>query len=129
MEETIRALLIASGAVSAFVGSRVNWVEHPQGAPYPCIVLHGVSDVEEYNLQGPVGVSDARVQCDCLAHSYGEAKRLSRAVRSVLGGYRGGTLQGVFLVNVRGGTRPDVVGAERIFRVSMDFMVKYSTGE
>lgn len=129
MEEQLRAVLLASAPVDALVDGRINWTEHPQGKPYPAIVLHGISDVEETTLDGPAGISDARVQVDCFGYSFGEAKQLSRAVRRLLSGYRAPPLQGVIFLNSRDGRAGEAVGADRIYAVSLDFMVKYSTGD
>ena len=127
MEELIRALLLADSGVSSHVSTRVNFGEHPQGQPFPALVLNTISDNEEYTLQGPNGVTAARVQVDCYATSYGSAKLLSRAVRSLLSGYQSGALQGVFLVGSRDSREGGSDEAERPYRVSMDFMVHFTT--
>jgi len=127
MEEAIRALLLADSGVSGHVGGNVNFGTHPQGKPFPAIVLNTVSDAEGYTLSGPNGVTQARVQADCYADTYGAAKLLSRAVRSLLSGYSGGAFQGVFHVGTRDGREGGSNEAERPYRVSMDFMVHFNT--
>jgi len=127
MEESIRALLLASSGVSSLVGTRVNFGTHPQGQPLPAIVLNTISDNEGYTLTGPNGVTQARIQADCYADTYGSAKLLSRAVRSLLSGYQNGALQGVFHVSSRDSREGGSNEAERPYRVSMDFMVHFTT--
>jgi len=127
MEEELRALLLADSGVSSHVGSRVNFGTHPQGQPRPAIVLNTISDAEGYTLSGPNGVTQARVQADCYADTYGAAKLLSRAVRALLSGYSGGSFQGVFHVGTRDGREGGSNEAERPYRVSMDFMVHFNT--
>lgn len=127
MEEDFRALLLNGSGVSSYVDSRVNYVAHPQGQPLPAIVLNVVSDAETYTLDGPNGVSEGRIQLDCYAHSYSEVKLLSREVRSLLSGYRGGSFQGVFHVGTRDGREGGTNEADRPYRVSMDFMVYFTT--
>lgn len=127
MEEDFRSLLMADIAISNLVSNRVNYTTHPQGQPLPGLVLNVVSDAEEYTLQGPTGVSQARIQVDCYADTYGAAKLLSRAVRSLLSGYMGGAFQGVFHVGTRDGREGGSNEAERPYRVSLDFMVHFST--
>ena len=127
MEEAIRALLLADSGVSGLAGSRVNFGTHPQGEPFPAIVLNTVSDADDYTLQGPSGATQARIQADCYATTYGGAKLLSRAVRSLLSGYQGGSLQGVFLAGSRDGREGGSNEAARPYRVSMDFMVHFTT--
>ncbi|MEA5163099.1 DUF3168 domain-containing protein, partial [Cereibacter johrii] len=90
MEEDLRALLLGAPAITELVGPRVNFGRHPQGEPLPALVLSTISDREGLTLSGPDGLQRARVQIDCWAASYGEAKRLSRAVRDLLHGHAGG---------------------------------------
>jgi hypothetical protein len=94
MEEEIRALLLVDSGVSGHVGTRVNFGAHPQGQPFPAIVLNVVSDVQGYNIDSPSGISRARLQVDCYGLTYGTAKQLSRAVLSLLSGYSGGVVMG-----------------------------------
>lgn len=127
MEEALRAVLLGSAAVTAIAGARVNWGEHPQGAALPGIILTVVSDVEGHTIGAPNGVSAARVQVDCQGASYGSAKQLARAVRTVIDGYRGGLIQAVLLASVRDGREGGTDEADRPFRTSLDVIVHYST--
>lgn len=127
MEEQIRSLLLNDSGVLSFAGTRINFGTHPQGQPLPAIVLNVVGDAEEYTLDGPSGLSQARLQLDCYADGYGAAKGLSRAVRSLLSGYQNGAFQGVFHVGSRDGREGGSNEAERPYRVSMDFMVHFNT--
>jgi len=126
MEEQLRALLLNDSGVSSHVGTRVNFGAHPQGQPFPAIVLNTISETEGYTLQGPNGVTNTRVQVDCYAQTYGAAKRLSRAVRSLLSGYQHGAFQGVFLAGSREGREGGSNDAERPYRASLDFMVQFT---
>ena len=122
MEEAFRALLTGSAAVVALVpASRINWGAHPQGQPLPGVVLTVVSGAEGLTLQGPDGLSAGRVQVDCYAPSYGQAKQISRAVIAVLHGYRAGGLRLVTHVATRDSREGGTNEAERLFRVSLDF--------
>ena len=127
MEEQIRALLLADSGVSGHVSDRVNFGEHPQGEPLPAIVLNVISDAEDYHLTGPTGVTAARIQADCYAVTYGAAKQLSRSVRELLSGYQSKPVQGVFHVGSRDGREGGTNEAERPYRVSMDFMIHFTT--
>ena len=126
MEEQLRAILLASSGVTALVGTRVNFGEHPQGQPLPAIVMSTVSEVSDHTIDGPDGVPDARVQVDCYAVTYGAAKQLSRVVRTVLDGHSANAIQGVFLAGARDMREGGTNEAQRPFRVSMDFTVRYS---
>ena len=127
MEEQIRALLKANTAVAAIVSDRVDYGTRPQGKPLPALVLNTISDTEGYTLSGPNGVSASRLQIDAYADTYRAAKLLSRAVRSLLSGYQNGALQGVFHVSSRDSREGGSNEAERPYRVSMDFMVHFTT--
>jgi hypothetical protein len=127
MEEALRALLLADSGVSSHAGTRANFGAHPQGQPFPAVVLNTISDNEGYTLQGPNGVAEMRVQVDCYAGSYGAAKQLSRAVRSLLSGYQHGAFQGVFLAGTRDSREGGSNDAARPYRASMDFMVQFTT--
>ncbi|MGR3452880.1 DUF3168 domain-containing protein [Pseudooceanicola sp.] len=124
MEEELRALLLADSGVTALASDRVNFGAHPQGEPLPAVVLNTISGAEGYTLSGPDGLLQARVQVDVYALTYGDAKRLARAVIAVLSGYSGGSFQGVFHESSRD-SREDGE-ARRPFRVSMDFTVVHN---
>ncbi|RHZ90510.1 DUF3168 domain-containing protein [Cereibacter sphaeroides] len=124
MEEDLRALLLDVPAITALVGPRVNFGRHPQGEPLPALVLTTVSDREGLTLDGPDGLQRARVQIDCWADHYGEAKHLSRAVRQRLHGHAGGGFRALILEAERDLGAPEAPG--RPFRVSLDFLVTYS---
>lgn len=127
MEEEFRALLKGAPSVAAIVAGRVNFGTHPQGQPLPGIVLNTVSDQQDVDLDGPVGVGAARVQVDCYAADYGAAKWLGRAVLAVLNGYAGGGFQGIFHAGSRDGQEGGTNEADRPSRVSMDFLTTFNT--
>ena len=122
MEEAFRTALLASSGVTALVpAGRINWGEHPQGADKPYITLMTVSDNEGLTQQGPDGLFQGRVQVDCCAPTYEQAKQVSRALRTALHGYRGGGFGLVTHVATRDSREGGTNEAERLFRVSLDF--------
>jgi hypothetical protein len=126
MEEALRAMLGAVPAISARVAARINWGLAPQGQALPCLTLTVVTDGPvDHSLDGP-GLSRARVQVDCWAASYGEAKVLSRAVRTALDAWQGGVITGAFLAGAR--DLPDDDGVTQNHRVTMDFIINYHFG-
>ncbi len=125
MEEEFRALLLADADVVSQVAARVNFGAHPQGDPLPAIVLNTISDREHMSMNSATGLSQGRVQVDCYAHSYGEAKRISRAAKAVLHGYRGG---GFFLIRhdaSRDGRSGGANEVDRPYRSSLDFLTSW----
>lgn len=125
MEEDFRALLLASGAVTAICGTRINFGAHPQGQSFPAIVLNTASDLSGHTLDGPESGSDAIAQVDCYGVTYGAAKGLARAVRAAVDGYKGGNIEAVFFRGSRDGREGGANEAERLYRVSQDFTVRY----
>mgnify|MGYP000331820131 FL=1 len=137
MEEDLRSLLLAAPGVAALAGARVSWGGRPQGKGFPAVLLHLVSERRGHGLAGPEALADARVQVDCWALVYREAKALGRAVSAALDGYAGivgaTRFQGVFQENgrdtseVRAADGGDVV--EQLFRTSLDFRVRHQQEE
>ena len=126
MEEAFLALLTDSGAVTAHVpAARINWGAHPQGAGSPYIMLTVISDSEGLHMQGPDGLSQARVQVDIYAPTYGDAKSAARAVRALLHGHRAGSFRLIEFAGSRDNREGGTNEAERLHRVGMDFIVNW----
>ncbi|WOI54959.1 DUF3168 domain-containing protein [Palleronia sp. LCG004] len=128
MDRDLRGVLIADAAIGEIIGfndaaERINWAEHPQGEPYPALVLHGISLNGSHTQDGPDKLFEARVQVDVLATDDTIAGDLGRAVRRALDGYRGGSLRYVRFAGLRSG-RDD--GPDRLFRRSVDFIIQWS---
>jgi hypothetical protein len=123
MEETLVALLLNDAAVALIAGQRVNWSERGQGAALPAVVLHRISGVRDYHMEGASGLVQSRVQADCWAGTYKDAVRLSRAVRAALSGYRAGNTQGAFIDAERQTVEKETDGAQRYHRVILDFII------
>lgn len=127
MEEALIALLSADGGVFGLSVTQMNFGRHPQGVNLPALVLNTVSDLEGFDMDGPTGLSRARVQIDCYADEYSQAKQLSRAVRTTLSGYSDDVLQGVFPVGARDGREGGSNDDDDRQRVSLDFIVHYNS--
>lgn len=125
MEEDIRALLLASAGVTAICGTRINFGAHPQGQPLPAVVLNTAADVQGVTMAAPEGHSEALVQVDSYGETYASSKSLARAVRSVLSGYSGGDILGVFEVASRDTREDGSTEPGRPYRVSADYTVRY----
>jgi hypothetical protein len=126
MEESFRALLTGSAAVTALVPApRIAWDSAPQGSVLPLIVLRVVSGFDDAHMQGPNGMTQYRVQVDCYATSPASARQVSRAVKDRLHFYRGGNFLGVFHAGTRSGREGGSNEAERPFYVGMDFTLTW----
>lgn len=120
MEEELRALLLADSGVSSHVSDRVNFGTHPQGHPWPAIVLNVISDTEAVHMNGK-GPHDGRVQVDCYGMTYGAAALLSHAVLGALNTYRGGGFLFIKHLSTRNTREGGSNEAERPYRAGMDF--------
>lgn len=126
MEEALRAYLLADAAVTAACGGRMYWSVRPQGSAYPSCVLTIISRLPERTFTGPAALAQARVQVDCYADTYAQAKALYRAVKAVLNNLtftNSGKRFWGFAENERDLTDQGTTEAARIHRVSADFLL------
>lgn len=129
MEKVFRALLLAG--FPEMSASRINWGEHPQGEDRPYIVLHLISLVEGHLMQGPDGLQRSRVQVDCYAPGFTEARELAGRVKTILDFHRSGRILGVFFSGLRmmreEGSNHSLGNnsGEALYRASLDFMVNW----
>ena len=120
MEQEITTLL-------ASVAPRRFWGRAPQTAPVrPYVVLTRISGVREYHTQGPDGVVSSRVQIDVYADTYIAAHNTGNAIVGMLSGYRGGSIQGVFVDNQRDLTGIEGGDPNELFRQSIDVIVQHT---
>ena len=95
LEKGLVTMLSSSGSPPvALAGGRI-YPRTPQNATRPFIRYTRISAIRRQALGGPVGVTEASVQVDCMADTYAGAKALADSVRTLLHGYRGawGTLK------------------------------------
>lgn len=124
MEEEFRTLLRATTAITDVVGQRVEWGVHPQGDPFPAIVLNVVSGFDGVHMNG-TGPYEGRIQVDCYGLTYGTAKQVSRAVIGALNAYRGGGFLFMQHTSTRDGREGGTNEAERPYRTGLDFNITW----
>ncbi len=129
MEEAFRAMLLGTAALSARVGTRIDWGVRPQGSALPGITLHQVSGIPQMNFDGPSGWNRGRIQIDCWGRTYKAARDLADilAPRSrsggLLAGFRGdlpGLRLRTFVLNRRDDVDSDSEGP--VHRASLDIL-------
>lgn len=128
MHEAVRAILVGDSALAALVGTRVNWMLRPQQVTaLPAVILRTVSAPREYDMAGPCGLVDSRLQVDVWAETYGAAKVAARAAMAALSGFRGtsaGTeIKGAFVINERDLQEDDTGEVNRLFGTSFDVRI------
>lgn len=124
MQTELRALLLASSAVSDLVSDRVDWGVLRQGARRSAIVLHLIGHRQGVTQQGPDGLWRGRVQVDCIGADYVDAVAVAAAVTALLHGYSGGGFQLILLADQRDDYETEAQG--RPFRISLDFLTNWS---
>jgi hypothetical protein len=124
MEEQLLALLRSSAAVTALVPTAaMNWRRHPQGMPYPGLVLHLINGSPLYTFNATTDLVAERVQVNCLAGSYDDAKALARAVKETLSGYEAGAFYQIRLAGERdGGDTDEAPGAPVVVMLDFTFL-------
>jgi hypothetical protein len=120
--------LLADASITAVVGARVTPSSTAQGTALPALTLHGVSGAPLYADDGEVGLNDDRVQIDCWAITYAEARDLSDLVKSRLSAAQD-VSQGdttfiyMLLDNYQDLREGGSNAAEYRYRVSLDFEI------
>lgn len=135
--QVIAERLMADGAITAYVGSRVYMVKLPQAlttTQFPAIRVQLIDQPQGYHLRGEHGATAARVQVDVYAseatggNPYLAADAAAEAVKDSLSGQRFTDLgspstidvTACFLVDRREGYDPD---ERRLVRIMQDFIV------
>lgn len=129
MEEALVEWLLADTAITALVERRINWSERPQTTALPALVLHRITGVRDFHMQGPSGLVRSVVQADCWGRTHKEAVNLSRSVRARLNGIGRNDIasfQSVQLQNERQTFETGAGAAERYYRTSLDFELWHS---
>lgn len=89
MELVLANFLLEHAPLAALIGNRIHWDELPQGVGNPSVIMHLVSSVPSYTMQGSVDLSTARVQFDCRGASAAQARNIEAAIEDRLGGFKG----------------------------------------
>jgi porphobilinogen deaminase len=84
LETKIFNLLTADAAVKAIVADRVYPSQLKQGCRLPAISFVRVSGGFDLDLEGNSGTENPRIQVDCWALGYQQAKDLGKAVRRAM---------------------------------------------
>ncbi len=125
MEETLVALLLGSSAITAIAGQRIRFGRADQKDVRPYVVVQKAGNSPNYTMRGPSGYVMTRLQIDSYAETFTQATKLSRAIKALLGGYSGGTIQGIFIDSERDLPAADAGNVSNLFRTSIDITVHY----
>ena len=89
IEPATRIILSQDAVIGPLVTDRIYFIVAPQNERRPRIVLLLVSSVPGHTFEGQAGYRKGRLQCDCLAPSYQQAKELATAAQSALDNFTG----------------------------------------
>jgi hypothetical protein len=126
MEEWLRAKLLATAAVTALSGQRIDWNIRPQGDGYPAVTLQLISAVRPGKMTGVSNWRDARVQIDCWARDVKTATLLRRAIADLTDGLRvtaDGKKYRAFVIDESANPDSDAKGV--VHRAQLDLRISY----
>lgn len=116
LEPRIFTILTGYSGVSAIVDTRVFPLVLPQKAALPAISYLRVDGVQDANLSGNSGMEAVRVQVDCWAQTYAQAKTLAGAVADAMAAGFGSEC--VWLSD-----RDQYEDGAKVFRVILEFSI------
>ena len=95
IEEALVAYVLTKTAITTLIGTRIMPSPLRQNATLPAITYQLISVQDDILHDGPLGLPMPRIQLDCWATSYAEAKTLGAAVKVAIHAYKGmmGTVQ------------------------------------
>ena len=127
-------------AITDLVGNRVDpgLSQEIEPVDKPRLLVTRISGPRHQSLTGPTNLGEGRMQFDCIAPTYHQAKSLAQAVRREFDGYRG-TMNGVFVQQCLLDDERDFneaspgTDSRRAFITQLDFMFmnseEYGNGE
>lgn len=86
IEESLRTALVSAPAVAAIVNARIYPVVAEDTAATPYITYMNASSTRAPSMSAPGTLRNARIQIDCWAATYAQAKALAAAVRAAVEG-------------------------------------------
>lgn len=90
IEQAIDSLLINNTAITELVGDRVYSQVREQSDGLPAITYQIISGIRNFDMSGPNGFVESRIQINCFAATILAAAQLSAVVRVALNGHKGG---------------------------------------
>jgi len=128
--KAIYSLLINNTGITDLVSTRIYPILREQVDGLPAITYQAISGVRSYDLSGPNGLVEGRIQVNCFADDPLEAGELAAVVRAALHGHRGGAA-GVHIELMLLDDMGDLPyidpenEAQNVFAKMMDFYVLY----
>lgn len=118
IEQAIYQALIGHPGLSALIGDRARAATLRQGDTFPAVTYSRVSTSHENDLDGYAGLDNLRIQVDCYAESYMEARAVAAQVKQAMEAATNFTA-------IRSSDRDIYEASTDIHRVITDFSVWY----
>lgn len=101
--DEIKALLVADAGLLSLIGTRVHDMVLPRGFVLPALVMHKVTTVSGYTMQGSTQPADITVQFDVYADTALTARQIREALEDALQDFKGilsggSVVQGTFWI-------------------------------
>lgn len=128
LTQALMARLLAAPGVSAIAGAKLHWLKVPPGTSLPYARLQVISDPRPQHLGGYHGSRQTRVQADCFAATYGQARTLALAVIDTMA--LPAEVAGVRFGRTRAEGPRDLseeTPAGLIYRMSVDLLIEHTT--
>jgi len=128
--KAIHSLLVHNTSITDLVSTRIFPMVRDQLVGLPAITYQVISGIRSYDLTGPNGLVEGRVQINCFADDPLEAGELAAVVRAALNGHRGGAA-GIDIELMLLDDQGDLPyidpenEAQNVFAKMMDFYVLY----
>jgi len=128
--KAIHSLLVHNTSITDLVSTRIFPMVRDQLVGLPAITYQVISGIRSYDLTGPNGLVEGRVQINCFADDPLEAGELAAVVRAALNGHRGGAA-GIDIELMLLDDQGDLPyidpenEAQNVFAQMMDFYVLY----
>ena len=128
MQAELLALLrgpVSDRLTGSSLPNSIAIVDLPQGALPPSIVFEVTSSSDTMTMQGPDGLVTGRVQIDCRAASYADAKAIAAAVICELNGFRSGNIRFARWDDTRESRSRGANDPDRLFVLTLDFFMSW----
>lgn len=89
VEIALKNLLLGDAEITAMIGDRVYPVNLPQNGLLPAVTYRVISDMTEYNMEGPAGLARPRFQVTAWGETYDDVVALAKLVETRLSGFSG----------------------------------------
>jgi hypothetical protein len=129
IEAGLVSLLRSNAPLSALIGTRLYGVLVPSDAKYPCLSYTPMGKPPEVNLDKSA-VETKRIQIDCWAKTYTDAKNLQVLLHALLDGYQGTCPDGTTITLSTRDVEADYFESDNeTFRAMSEYLFTFPSGQ